>query len=136
MPFARHLTQDEMRDVIKELDQAMYTHEQWLEATVAALICRLPADERDVGDDAHRKCRFGQWYYASGAAKLSDRAGFGEVEIEHRRMHQYAAGLLRVSAQGVPIALADYERFVSALKRTLPWTPDIAVHRQLPAAEG
>ncbi|MDD3798362.1 MAG: diguanylate cyclase [Novosphingobium sp.] len=118
MSLPRHLTQEEMQTALAELAQAIYTHEQWTEEIYAALVCHLNADERDLGDDAHRNCRFGQWYYTSGMSKLSDRAGFREVEAEHRRMHQYATSLLRASAQGIPISLQDYERFTSALKRT------------------
>ncbi|MDP2732214.1 MAG: CZB domain-containing protein, partial [Hoeflea sp.] len=90
-----HMTQEEMLSAVVELDQAIYTHEQWVEGIYAALICHVHADQRDLADDSYRNCRFGQWYYSNGAAKLSDRAGFGEVEVEHKRMHQLAASLLR-----------------------------------------
>lgn len=118
MAPSRHLTQIEMRSAVMELDQALYTHEQWIEEIYTALICQLPADDRDVSENAHLKCRFGQWYYAKGKTTLADRPGFAEVETEHKRMHQHAASLLRAAAQGTPISLADYQRFVSAIKRT------------------
>lgn len=118
MTLPRHLSQEDMVAAVTELDQAIYTHEQWTEEIYAALICHLHADERDLSEESFRKCRFGQWYYGEGTSKLSDRSGFAEVEAEHQRMHQYATSLLRAAAQGTPISLADYERFVSALKRT------------------
>lgn len=117
MSIPRPMTQDEMISAVNELDQAIYTHEQWTEEVFAALICRLPADDRDVGNEPYRKCRFGQWYYGNGTLRLSDRSGFSEVEIEHKRMHQFAATLLHAAAKDTPISLQDYERFVSALKR-------------------
>ena len=43
--------------------------------------------------------------------------GFAEIGLEHERMHEYAASLLRSSIDGVPISVKDYERFVTALKR-------------------
>lgn len=118
MPLPHTMTQEEMLGAVTELDQAIYTHEQWTEEIYAALICHLSPDERDIDDESHRKCRFGQWYYGRGEAKLEGRPGFAEVEVEHKRMHQYAACLLRASVRGTPIWLPDYELFVSALKRT------------------
>jgi diguanylate cyclase (GGDEF)-like protein len=112
------MLQEEMRVAVTELDQAIYAHEQWVEEIYTVLICHVPADDRDIDGNSFHKCRFGQWYYGGGAAKLADRAGFAELEIEHKRMHQYASDLLRTVVRGAPVSLHDYERFVSALKRT------------------
>ncbi len=106
-----------MRTALAQLDQALFSHEQWSEAIYSTLICRLPPDERDVDRDAHRKCRFGQWYYGSGSLTLHNHPGFVEIAVEHERMHQFAATLLRASTDNVPISLHDYERFVAAMKR-------------------
>lgn len=117
MSLSRHLSQEEMHTAISELDQALYTHEQWTEEIYAALVCHLQPDERDIDEESYRQCRFGQWYYPRVSSKLADRPGFREVAEEHKRMHQHAAGLLKASAERMPISLADYERFVSSLKR-------------------
>ncbi|MBI4909644.1 MAG: diguanylate cyclase [Acidobacteria bacterium] len=106
-----------MRTVLAELDQATFNHGQWCEGLYTTLICRLPPDERDLAPDSHRKCRFGQWYYGPGSINLHALRGFEEIAIEHERMHQYAATLLRASTDHVPISLQDYERFDSALSR-------------------
>lgn len=45
---------DQMRAALKELQQAVYNHEQWSETLFGTLICRLTPDQRDVGEDAHR----------------------------------------------------------------------------------
>ena len=117
MPSPRAMSKDDMITAISELDQAIYTHEQWTEGIYAALICRLPADTRDIGEEPHRKCRFGQWYYGQSAAKLSGRPGFAALEAEHKQMHEYARNLLRISSEGRPISLQDYDLFVTTLKR-------------------
>lgn len=116
MPFPV-FSDDEMRSVLKALDQALYNHDLWAEALHGALICRLSPDERDLDENAHHLCRFGQWYYSQGALMLDQHPGFREIGVEHQRMHQYAANLLRASVAGAPISLQDYERFVMALKR-------------------
>ncbi|MCT2400732.1 diguanylate cyclase [Novosphingobium mangrovi (ex Huang et al. 2023)] len=106
-----------MRAALVQLDQALFNHDQWAEAINQTLICRLPFDERDVAADAHRHCRFGQWYYGTGAASLQDHPGFAEIAIEHERMHQLASGLLRSTSDGTAPPLGEYERFLAALKR-------------------
>ena len=111
------ISDEQMRGALKELEQASYNHDQWAETLYGTVICHLAPDERDTCHDSHRQCRFGQWYYKQGIAALKDYPGFAEIGLEHERMHQYAASLLRSSVNGVPISIKDYERFVSALKR-------------------
>jgi diguanylate cyclase (GGDEF)-like protein len=111
------MTGDAVRTALRELKQAVYNHEQWSEMLFATLICRLPPDQRDVSNESHRLCRFGQWYYKSGVVGLEQHPGLAGIGIEHKRMHQHAATLLRLSADQVPITVVDYERFVTALKR-------------------
>lgn len=112
-----NLSDEQMRMALKELKQATYNHDQWAETLYGTLICRLTPDEHDISRDAHHQCRFGQWFYKFGGACLGKQAGFAEIGVEHERMHQYAASLLRSSMDGVPISIKDYERFVTALKR-------------------
>jgi diguanylate cyclase len=112
----RILSDEQMREGVKVLEQAVYNHEQWAETLFGTLICRLPPDERDMSVDAHCKCRFGQWYYTAGKILLEGHPGFVEIGLEHQRMHQFAASLLRSTVDGVPISISDYERFVSTMK--------------------
>ncbi len=106
-----------MRAAVAELGQALFNHEQWCEGLYSTLICRLPPDQRDMEADAHRKCRFGQWYYGAGSTKLRAHRGFEEIAIEHQRMHGYAAALLSALTHQDPISLPDYEHFDSTLRR-------------------
>jgi diguanylate cyclase len=113
-----NMPSEQMRVTLKELEQALYNHDQWAEMLHTTLICRLTPDQRDIHRDAHRLCRFGQWYtkYKASSA-LAHHPGFTEIGIEHERMHQYAASLLRATSDGTPISIQDYERFTNALKR-------------------
>jgi diguanylate cyclase (GGDEF)-like protein len=108
---------EEMRGAVKALEQALYNHEQWSESLYAALVCRLPPDERDLSADAHRRCRFGQWFYEHGVRTFGRHPGFAQIESEHERMHKAASLLLYASAAGDPILLQSYERFVNAMQR-------------------
>ena len=102
---------------LAQVDQALFNHEQWSEAIYSTLICHGPPDDRDLDPEAHRKCRFGQWYYGVGTVTLHEHPGFVEIAAEHERMHQFAAALLRASTGQVPISLHDYERFLATMKR-------------------
>jgi diguanylate cyclase (GGDEF)-like protein len=112
-----NISSEQLRKALKELEQASYNHEQWAEMLHSTLICRLPPDQRDVADDSHRLCRFGQWYYKVGVVEFECHPGFTEIGIEHERMHRAATHLLQLSMQGEHIATIDYDRFVAALKR-------------------
>lgn len=108
---------DEIRFALKELDQATYNHLQWAETLYSTLICRTAVDPRDLSVDAHHNCRFWQWYDKAGFGALEHVVGFEAMGIEHERMHQCAAILFRSLVDATPIAVADYQRFVTALKQ-------------------
>ena len=52
-----HLSDDQMRSALKELEQASYNHDQWAENLYGTLICRLAPDERDISKDAQLPVR-------------------------------------------------------------------------------
>ncbi len=108
---------EELQAALQQLEQAIYNHEQWYKELNRTLICRLPHDRRDVADDAHRQCRFGQWYYNLAPQKLRSNAAFAAMEIEHERMHRLAARLLDTSETRKVNLPHDYDEFSNALDR-------------------
>ena len=108
---------EEMRLIVDQLDQAIYNHEQWSKRLVRMLVCHLPADQHDLAVDAHRQCLFGQWYYNRASSRLQQLPGFVAIAIEHQRMHEQAAGLLRDAARGADIAPVVYDTFENVLDR-------------------
>ena len=115
----QQLSPDELHAAEAELDRCLFNHDEWLNGLLGTLICRLQPDERDLTNDAHRRCRLGQWYYSGsgGAAALFDRPGFAELGVEHERTHQCAAQMLRAVQAGEPVSLESFQRFMNALKR-------------------
>lgn len=107
---------DHLPTALRELTQALYNHEQWLKDLTRVMVCRLPYDRRDVADDAHRQCRFGQWYYGSGHLKLNAHPGFTAIAREHKRMHQAAARLLMTSADDA-VSARDFDDFANIVER-------------------
>lgn len=105
----------ELQSILRQLDQAIYNHEQWSKDIIRTIICRLPYDNRDVTDDAYLQCRFGQWYYNSSIQALQDHPGFLAIETEHRRLHKIAAQLLIASTNETLASPKDYDNFINAV---------------------
>lgn len=112
------LSLENLRAAAAEIDRCAYNHEQWFDALIGTLVCGLPPDERDLCDDAHHRCRLGQWYFSGNTVitALSKRPGFRELGVEHERMHTHARNMLRALADGQEIPHREYQAFVSALK--------------------
>ncbi|TAM45423.1 MAG: diguanylate cyclase [Gammaproteobacteria bacterium] len=108
---------EELQAALQQLEQAIYNHDAWYKELNRTLICQLPHDRRDVADDAHRQCRFGQWYYNLAPQKLHDNAAFAAMEVEHERMHRLATRLLAASETRKVIRSHDYDEFSNALDR-------------------
>lgn len=112
-----HVTLNETQAIVMQLDQAIHQHNEWYASLIRTLVCRLPYDRRDVATDAHRECRFGQWFYSREPGRLRRHAGFAAIEVEHERMHRMAAELLLASAAGKAIPVHDYNDFANTLER-------------------
>lgn len=111
------LSRRQLSEALSELDQAIYNHESWHNELSTTLICRLKPDERDIGANPHRKCRFGQWYYSRKSGPFRHHPGFVALEAAHKHMHELAADLLRETAGDATISLADYEQFTNAIRK-------------------
>lgn len=120
MPFRNYMSKEEMASAISALEQALYMHEQWCNHLYCSLICRLPPDERDLAEAPHRRCPFGQWYYACVKLTpiLSQHPGFVALASEHEQLHRIGAQMLITSQVGTePISVRDYDSFVNATSR-------------------
>lgn len=110
-------SKDEIRKAITILDQELFNHNQWMDTLQMTLVCRLRPDDRDLAEDAHRHCRFGQWYYSEGGEYFHSNQNFVELEAAHKAMHERAASLLGLSMQHEDISVAEYEQFLHEQRR-------------------
>ena len=106
-----------LRKTLEQLEQAAHDHTHWHENLIRAIVCRLPCDPNDLEQDAHRQCRFGQWYYEQAPAQIWEEPAFAAIEAEHKRLHRVAARLLRGAAAAVPIVREDYDDLVTGGER-------------------
>jgi diguanylate cyclase (GGDEF)-like protein len=106
-----------LRSTLQQLQQAAHEHRDWYENLIRTLVCRLPCDPRELAENAHHHCRFGQWYYAEASADLREQAIFGAMEAEHQRVHAIARRLLRESTGGTPVVQAEFDELVAVSSR-------------------
>ena len=111
------VTRDELQGVISQLKEALYSHQQWYEYLIRSIVCKLPADQRDIDPDAHTECRFGQWYYSTAPDKLRTHPGFVALGEEHQRMHHSARLMLLSANKGAGVSALDYDNFANILER-------------------
>lgn len=108
---------EKLRKLIVLLDQALYNHRQWVNGIARSLICKLTPDQHDMLPDAHKQCRFGQWYYSEGNQDFQNNPGFKALGEEHKRMHQLCQNLLNTIYTGTKISPFEYDSFSNALER-------------------
>ncbi|MCB0917703.1 MAG: diguanylate cyclase [Actinobacteria bacterium] len=111
----RPLSQQELQNAIARLDQARYNHEQWHKGLMRTLIARLPPDDADMGPDAPRRCRFGQWCGAQSDTAFAADPSFQSIGNAHDRMHASATRLLQRVEDDLPLAAADLDEFDNLL---------------------
>ena len=110
-----HATPEEIKRAIEALDQAFISHIEWGDALNVTLVCRQEPDKRDLMEDAHRECRFGQWYYHQENCVTCRNPNFLELEQRHKSVHQQAAHLLKRLSENQNIPTLEYVDFTRAL---------------------
>lgn len=106
-----------LRATLEQLQQASHDHHEWREHLSRAIVCQLPVDASELAADAHRHCRFGQWYYAEASADMRRQPLFGTMAAEHERVHVLAARMLLGLARGARILPDEYDEFLAANDR-------------------
>ncbi|MBI2791031.1 MAG: diguanylate cyclase [Gammaproteobacteria bacterium] len=117
MSVLNQINHDELQQILAQLDQALYHHQQWHNAIIRILVCRLPCDKHDLRADAHKQCRFGQWYYSDDDTlkKIAEHEGFTAIGKAHQQMHYQAAGLLNTNSVGSNITPLEFDHFANVL---------------------
>jgi len=106
-----------LRRTLGQLEQAVRDHALWLENVLRTIVCRLPCSPGDLAGDAHRQCRFGQWYYGCASTELHDQSLFAAMAIEHERLHRIAVRVLRESAGNGSLARESFDELVETSAR-------------------
>jgi diguanylate cyclase len=106
-----------LRDILEQLDQATQDHLEWHANLLRVIVCELPCDPNDLASTAHRRCRFGKWYYERATTELRDQRAFSAIGIEHQRVHEVAAGVLREINAGRALNRAGFNELIASSLR-------------------
>lgn len=108
-----NVSAQELESILSTIDKALAMHEIWREQLNRALICKLPPKEDDLAEDAHKRCAFGQWFYASANAKLRNLHSFQKIENMHQAMHSQAWELCSLLKAHLGIGHKEYDAFAN-----------------------
>ncbi|MHC3995607.1 diguanylate cyclase [Thiomicrolovo sp. ZZH C-3] len=111
------INREKLQAVIREVDQAIYNHNQWHQNIIRSIVCRLPFDYRDMAEDAHHHCTFGQWYYNCSEKEIQNNKTFQSIRGEHKKVHTLARLLLETSSRDEAISHIDYDSFANSIER-------------------
>lgn len=111
-----NISPQELQGILGQLKQAIRNHEEWFESLNRLMLCRMPYDLRDVREDAHKECRFGQWLYQYANPKLREHPAFSAIEKSHEKMHRAAAKVLINVQETGTTPPEDYDRFSNAMQ--------------------
>jgi len=106
-----------LRRMLGQLEQAARDHALWLENVLRTIVCRLPCSPGDLAGDAHRHCRFGQWYYGRASTELHDQSLFASMAIEHERLHRIAVRVLREATGNGLLTRESFDELVGTSAR-------------------
>lgn len=109
-------SREQIQEMLVQLDQALYNHQQWYNGIIRTLVAREPGDKHDLLPEAHKECRFGQWYYDRSSEVLHDHQGFIALGEVHKRMHKLATTLLIEADTKKTVSPLNYENFVSSIE--------------------
>lgn len=112
-----NINREELQSILTQLVQALHNHRQWYNTIIRNVVCGLKSDRHDVGENPHRECLFGQWYYETAPSKLKNHPGFNAIGEAHQYMHQLTKKILQNSDAGIKINVNDFDNFANAIQR-------------------
>lgn len=99
---------------IQALDTGITNHEVWIGQVNQSLICEHShPNSDDLHEDAHCRCKFGQWLYSSETELLVEHELFHSVVDKHQHMHALARMVLQKREDGQSIVAGEYRDFTS-----------------------
>ena len=102
-------------DVVHALDEGIRNHEAWIKGLHQTLVCdEAHANGADLGEEPHRCCAFGRWYYGDAQhSPIHDHKLFVPLGDIHQSMHGAARDILLAKEGGERIEVDAYDRFIN-----------------------
>lgn len=111
------ISNQQVQIVIGQLDQALYSHEQWYKNLQRVLISHTAPEPSDLMSDAHLHCCFGQWYISPHLRFLQENPVFISLGKSHEKMHERARYLIQRITDGLPILVSDWDPFDASIDK-------------------
>lgn len=113
MPLGKDGTHDVFL-TIRALDTGIANHEAWIGEIYQSLICGTDhANPADLCEDAHCRCKFGNWLYSSETKPLEGIKAFHSVVEQHQQMHTLVRRILHKSGKQQNILEGEYRDFTA-----------------------
>src|SRR5450756_1399591 len=88
------LERDAIQDLTEDLEIIIAAHLAWLRQLNRSLIYGGQVNQADLGEDAHLRSPFGQWYYGSEPHPLAEFTDFTALGATQQAMHAAARLIL------------------------------------------
>lgn len=98
-----------LRDIPTAIADAITEHELWLDNWRRAALCGRPPAKAVTDEDAHRHCRFGQWFLHNSERGMLDESLFTELDRLHRETHEAARYLAGKLSAGRFVPIDEYD---------------------------
>ncbi|CAK0777441.1 hypothetical protein CCP3SC15_570017 [Gammaproteobacteria bacterium] len=85
-------------DTTVEIDAARIAHKNWVQRLYRMHYLNEAIRPEEVSD--HTACRFGKWYYTSGAYDFRGSSDFSAIENPHKELHQKAKQAVQTTQAG------------------------------------
>lgn len=116
MPL-QNLSHEVLQQFLTEIDLALNNYHNWCGELIRTIACRLPPDKRDIIPNAHKECRFGQWYYGSALSDIRDNPSISAIGEVHHRMHQLVAQVLINTKNTGTISPFDFDKVSNIIEQ-------------------
>lgn len=99
---------------IRAMDTGISNHEAWISQVHQSLICQHShSNPDDLREDAHCRCKFGQWLYSPDIENLKVHEPFHSIVEIHQQMHAFARKILQKNENKQNITEDEYRDFTS-----------------------
>jgi diguanylate cyclase len=112
-----HLTIEEKIRALDELQENISHHHKWALALNRTLICGKPPSDDTLLEDAHCRCKLGQWLGSAARQYFEKHHRFDAILQTHEDMHDRARELALAAMHGEPISETAYDRFLENQNR-------------------
>jgi len=107
----RDISHEQIQNILDTINSALKNHNDWYENLMRTLVCRIHMDDCFIAKDAHRKCKFGHWFYDKTNSDFHNLPAASKIGKLHKTMHDSARNICLNMRTGGLVQTRDYDRF-------------------------